>query len=92
VVVGTSTSLFEIPHDYDKIDKENLLLRNVHLGEALASRFSRDHSRKVEMPKAPHQTVVLLRRYGVRTIAGSIKECHDSDNVNGALCASSLVQ
>lgn len=61
--------MFNIAEHYQSGDIQDLLIRDVRLGEALASHFSKGPKRD------SLQAVVLMRGHGFTTIASSPEEC-----------------
>ncbi|KAJ5606634.1 hypothetical protein N7510_009415 [Penicillium lagena] len=66
--VGTQTPNFDIAHHLKPTDKKDLLVRNTHLGSALASHFSTGDS------STPEHAVVLMRGHGFTVQGESIEE------------------
>lgn len=68
--------MFDIAKHYHSDDVQDLLIRNVRLGEALASQFSSSGTISNQGTQGePGQAVVLMRGHGFTTIASSPEEC-----------------
>jgi len=67
---GTHTPVFDVSKYYRPDDAQDMLVRNTHLGEALASYFSESKDGRT----ADH-AVVLMRGHGLAVIAPSIEDC-----------------
>ncbi|KAK5055086.1 hypothetical protein LTR84_012834 [Exophiala bonariae] len=67
--LGQSTPVFNIAEHYQSGDIQDLLIREVRLGEALASHFGKGSKDE------PLQAVVLMRGHGFTTVASSPEEC-----------------
>lgn len=68
--------MFDIAKHYQPDDLQDLLIRNIRLGEALASHFgSPDTTNEQEAQGPPGQAVVLMRGHGFTTVASSPEEC-----------------
>ncbi|KUL89239.1 hypothetical protein ZTR_03698 [Talaromyces verruculosus] len=65
------TPKFEISDYWKSDDIKDLLVRNVPLGEALASQFSGSNSDQSQ----PSHSVVLMRGHGMTVVANNIEEC-----------------
>lgn len=61
--------MFDIAEHYQSDDIQDLLIRDVRLGEALATNFGTGSN------KGPSQAVVLMRGHGFTTVAQSPEEC-----------------
>ena len=88
VTVGTEVPVFDISHHYRAGDIQDYLVRNVHLGEALASSFTKSQAAYAKVGASivnritgshtedsdePDQSVVLMRGHGFTTAASSIE-------------------
>ena len=69
--LGTSTPVYDISKHYQANDTRDLLIRNIGLGQSLASCFTSTHGSN---DKAGH-AVVLMRGHGYTIVATSIEEC-----------------
>jgi ribulose-5-phosphate 4-epimerase/fuculose-1-phosphate aldolase len=69
--VGTSTPVYDIAAYYQPDDIQDILVRNVHLGKALADHFT---DSKEKTSKTDH-AVVLMRGHGMTVVAPNIEEC-----------------
>jgi len=68
--------VFDIAKHYQSDDLQDLLIRNIRLGEALASHFSSpDTANEPDAQRPPSQAVVLMRGHGFTTVASSPEEC-----------------
>ena len=67
----TETPNFDIAKHYQSGDKHDMLVRNTHLGGALASYFSDSPESK---NKTPAHVVALMRGHGFTVIGPSIKD------------------
>jgi len=69
--LGTFTPVYDIAAYYQPDDIQDILVRNAHLGKALADQFT---SSKEETGRADYG-VVLMRGHGMTVIAPNIEEC-----------------
>lgn len=69
--LGNKVPVFEIADAYRPEDKQDMLVRNIHLGSALASQFS-EHGNEGE---EPDHSVVLMRGHGFTVVAPAIQDC-----------------
>ena len=67
--LGNRTPIFEIADVYRPEDIQDSLVRNTHLGGALASHFSESDS-----ADEPDHAVVLMRGHGFTVVGGGIEE------------------
>ena len=89
IIAGTEVPVFDIGHHYRSGDKHDFLVRNAHLGEALASHFIKSQATyvkvgtsivnritgsHVEAPTEVDHNVVLMRGHGFTTAASSIEQ------------------
>ena len=70
--LGTTVPIFEVSEALQPGDKQDMLVRNTHLGAALAGCFSKDPNGKKDQPD---HTVVLMRGHGFTVAAPSIEDC-----------------
>jgi len=71
--LGPKVPVFEIADAYRKTDTQDMLVRNIHLGAALAAEFSDDKSSS--NTAEPDHAVVLMRGHGLTVVAPSIEDC-----------------
>lgn len=69
--LGTKVPIYEIADVYREGDVPDMLVRNTHLGAALAACFS-DGAANADLPK---HTVTLMRGHGFTVVAENIEEC-----------------
>lgn len=88
-MLGTEVPLFDIANHYQSGDKHDFLVRSTHLGQSLASYFTRSQATYVkvgtslvnrltgsntEEAQDPDHLVVLMRGHGFTTAAASIEQ------------------
>lgn len=89
ITPGTEVPMYDIANHYQSGDKHDFLVRSVHLGQALASHFTKSQATYVtvgtsivnritgshaEAPQDPDYPVVLMRGHGFTTAATSIEQ------------------
>ena len=74
-VIGTSTPVFDIGKHYQPDDVQDLLVRDVRTGDALASCFSEPNPGHQGSKSELSHSVVLMRGHGFTTVAASTEEC-----------------
>ncbi|KAH8817372.1 class II aldolase and Adducin N-terminal domain-containing protein [Xylogone sp. PMI_703] len=67
--LGAQVPVWDIADAYERDDIKDLLVRNTHLGKALATSFSEDEKSEYVHP------VVLMRGHGFTVMAESIPDC-----------------
>ncbi|KAL9106652.1 MAG: hypothetical protein Q9227_008372 [Pyrenula ochraceoflavens] len=67
--LGTASPVFDIAKYYQPDDRQDLLVRNTHLGAALASYFSPSHCEK-----EPKHSAVLMRGHGFTVLGPAIED------------------
>ncbi|KAL2012761.1 hypothetical protein VTN00DRAFT_286 [Thermoascus crustaceus] len=75
-ISGTKTPIFDIAYHLLPTDAKDMLVRNTHLGAALAACFSDNNDENHDpTDTTPKHAVVLMRGHGFTTHASSIQEC-----------------
>jgi len=70
---GDTVPVFKIAEHYEAADIQDLLIRSVRLGAALATSFSGDSSNETHPGDIPDHNVVLMQGHGFTTCADSIE-------------------
>lgn len=68
--LGSKVPIFEIADAYRPEDTQDMLVRNTHLGSALAAEFSEGGR-----GQSPDYPVVLMRGHGLTVVAPAIEDC-----------------